>query len=400
MNKLVIAASLATALTACGSQQNRNSLTPLNYEGELKEDFEAISVETNSIPTLFAQFLQAKKNAIQHNGPQDSAPRSISNREKHIPTYVSYGVALSDLYCQDLFSRQFNFEKQVNHLQRNIRLAGDIALAGMGLHGSTAPSALAGWALGFSGIDRYQENFKQTYFLSESAVFTVEEKLEAARKINAVSLNNYAKNINVEVATSLIAQYHDSCSIKNIQNFIAKSVELSKYNPNSVAPNAESFNFIVDKSLTGQETRRLSKKVNGALGFNSKIPLRLDYLRAIYSQVLKPTSSIAIAEKANTASTYKAYIDAYKNNVATTPSKNSALVDILTELNAYIDLETAHDNVETKFVETDNSTGGLAASNPIKQAAEKQLGKVLSTPIKRLDISPDMGITITPKYQE
>jgi hypothetical protein len=388
-----ITAPTATATKV--SIDGSNVEIPQGTELKVVVPAEKISNGKLTVQTLLGQYLQAKQNAIRSNAPKtDGEVRNDTNRAEHVSTYVSYGVALSDMYCTDLFSRQFFFEREVDHIQRNIRLTGDLALAGIGLRDSTAPSAVAGWALAFSGLDRYQENYKQTYFLSNSAVEAVERKLKEARKLNADALKLRSSGLNVEEAESLISEYHNTCSRKGIRNLITQSVELAEYQPNSQAPDVTELNLLVTNSTNGIKAQSLSKSISDELGFGDSIPLPLDYLRAIYSQAFYASSGVAAHEKSVT-NPYKTYVE--KFNQLNGDTEKKSVIDKLSELNIYLNLADAHENVEKEFQASQ-------AKLPNDEArAEKSYGDLLNTVIKdpllRAQRTIDLGIRVLNEQQ-
>jgi len=294
--------------------------------------------------TGLLNFIIAKINAESATDQfLQQAPVSDETTYPYVKAYIEYGTALSDSYCTQLFKRQFNNEEDYKHKQSKWRLFGDLTLAGIGLHDSTSSSAVAGWALAFSGIDRYQENEKLYAFLSGDTIEAVKKKLEAARKVNRDNLTSKRGRLEYSVATEKLRTYHETCGYAAIKGFIQESITKATYIPDSRGPDTSKLDVMVGSSLQSIQARNLSSAIAQLLNSNATAPLPQRYLRALFSHVYHGDSTVSQADKAPD-SPYATYITAYTNAAA----NHSAIKQALSELDTILDLAKAHRELEAK----------------------------------------------------
>lgn len=217
-------------------------------------EYELKDVE-HRVLTLYGEFLASQggfSSTDSDNG--DKIPADVFK-------YLKSGIALSDLACRDWFVHHDTLATRTNYSEGIFDILNAVTLTYLGL-ASVSSTTMGAVALLFGGIDSGYANFSANFLLSDS-LGKLEKKLIVVREKSAENLVTNAKtgDYSLSRARAELIKYHDSCSHRQVVQYIKDSVDLAEF---SFDGSNLSFDSLVKKASLPSEIYDAMYSGNGS----------------------------------------------------------------------------------------------------------------------------------------
>lgn len=240
----VIGLTATLVLTGCSTYllDNRNPVDPSSPEGpgtpgearptqstyvtpiKIKDANGKVTLQDveHRVLTLYGEFLASQ-------GGYSAAGSNTAKIEADVPNFLKSGIALSDLACRDWFVHHDTLATRTNYSEGIFDILNAVTLTSLGL-ASVSSTAMGAVALLFGGIDSGYANFSANFLLTDS-LGKLEKKLIVVREQSARNLvaNQLTANYSLSRARAELIKYHDSCSHRQVVQYIKDSVDLAEF---------------------------------------------------------------------------------------------------------------------------------------------------------------------------
>lgn len=313
MNKTLFLGSLLMLMSACASNTATNLVNPIDMYPAYNENRKFVEAE----PTDFRRSDLDEFFAAERTSKESALHQS----------YISQGIALSDLLCNEWFGRLEAAQSDIDYRQGSTAIAGTAGLTLMGALSAKAKEVASVGAL-FSAGNSYFE-LQKAVFLFTPDIHIVRKKIAELRVVVAEKLRNDGVNLgnHADVKARLIA-YHQLCSGAQIKSYIDQAVVKTRYS------------FDLPGELSKSQKSRvdvLSSQLNANLSNNSRSSsIQVDTLKKLFAAVYA-TDVYADWPADPFAASLKAELD----NLSGTPASYTQALDLLQQIGVLADFDEA-----------------------------------------------------------